>query len=260
MKIDEIRKIYRQNQSFQNDLPNEVKGFNWAAFLLTFIWGIPHKVWITLVAIPLIWFQLPFGINWLLLLVFQLYCGIRGNEWAFRANNYKSGYEFRISQIKWTIFAILLNIAVPFIILLFVFVCVKKVDFNEFIQNAQCSVVYKRLKSKTVRQISLKSENQLAEDFARNFAEAKSDNNSVIFSLSEKDKSLELYYINFYKNSQKCSLVEQNCKIQSGFSVPTEIYEPTGECLFYFDDDFNIEPSEATKKSIQKGYNIFNYL
>ena len=122
MKIDEIRKIYRQYQTFPQNLPNEIKGFNWAAFLLTFIWGIPHKVWITLVAIPLIWFQLPFGFNWLLLLVFQLYCGIRGNDWAYSANNYKSGYEFRLSQIKWTIFAVLLNIALPFIFLLIVFV------------------------------------------------------------------------------------------------------------------------------------------
>ena len=29
------------------ELPNELKDFNWAAFLLTFIWGFKYKAWIT---------------------------------------------------------------------------------------------------------------------------------------------------------------------------------------------------------------------
>ena len=34
------------------DLPPELKDFNWGALLLTFIWGIKHRAWITLLAIP----------------------------------------------------------------------------------------------------------------------------------------------------------------------------------------------------------------
>ena len=39
------------------NIPKELNEFNWGAFLLTFIWGIKHKAWITLLAIPLIYFQ-----------------------------------------------------------------------------------------------------------------------------------------------------------------------------------------------------------
>ena len=81
-----------------------------------------------------------------------------------------------------------------------------------------------------------------------------------LYQLERTIKLNQISLKDYILNSEICSLAEQNCKIQSGFSVPTEIYEPTGECLFYFDDDFNIEPSVSTRKSIQKGYNIFKYL
>ncbi len=260
MKIEDIRNIYKQNQAFQKTLPTELKGFNWAAFLLTFIWGIPHKVWITLIAIPLIWFQLPFGLNWILLLVFQLYCGIRGNDWAYSANNHKSGYEFKLSQIKWTIFAVVLNFAIPLVCLFIIFLFVQKVDFHEFVQNSYCAAVYHKLKTKPVSLVSLKSDSQIAKEFSEKFPNAKSDNNSVIFSVHGVDKSLDLYSVNFYRTSKYCSILEQNCTIQSGLLLPSELFEQSGECEFYFDDGFNITPTEQTAPRVKKGYNIFNYL
>ena len=74
----------KQNEKKITDLPEELKDFNWAAFFLTFIWGFKYKAWITFLAIPLMIIQLPIGLNWILLIALQLYCGIKGNEWAYK--------------------------------------------------------------------------------------------------------------------------------------------------------------------------------
>lgn len=260
MKIDEIRNIYKKSYFSNREISNEIKGFNWAAFLLTFVWGIPNKAWITLLAIPLIWIQLPYCMNWFLLLVFQIYCGVKGNEWAYQAKSYSSVYEFNLVQLKWTIFAVLLNVAIPCICLVLGVIFIRKIDINEFAHNAQCSVANKKLQTKPIRDISYKSEAQIAKEFSDKFKNAKPDNNSVNFFISGKENSLDLYYITFYKNSKHCNLSEQNCVIKSGFSLPTELYEQNDDCTFYFDDYFNVVPALQTKSIIQKGYNIFRYL
>ena len=51
-------------------VPEEIKGWNWGAFWLTWIWGIAHNVWISLLVFCL-W---PI---WMIVL------GIKGNEWAW---------------------------------------------------------------------------------------------------------------------------------------------------------------------------------
>ena len=87
-----------QNNKNITDIPSELKDFNWAAFLLTFIWGFKYNAWITFLAIPLIIFQMPLGFNWFLLAILQLYCGFKGNEWAYKKNYWMKSKDFRISD------------------------------------------------------------------------------------------------------------------------------------------------------------------
>ena len=50
----------------------EVKGWNWGAFMYNWIWGIGNKSYLPLLClIPL------FGFIWMFV------CGAKGNEWAF---------------------------------------------------------------------------------------------------------------------------------------------------------------------------------
>lgn len=262
MDIEKIRKIIN-NSSIAGDMPMQLKGFNWGAFLLTFIWGIWYKAWITLLAIPLMWFQLPLGLNWLLLLVLQIYCGIKGNEWAYRVDYKKSDYDFKMTQIKWAIFGFSLQIIIPAVFMLIFCLFVFKSQENpiNFATNAQCKVAYDNLKKGLFRVNLNLSENEIAEQFARQFKEAKTDFNSVNFSVTGQGQSVELYYIRFLKSDKKpCSLARQNCKIESGYLLPEEVFSAAGECIFYIDNYKNIYPTEQTQKNIQKGYNIFKYI
>ena len=71
-------------------IPDEIRGWNWGAAGLTWIWGIYHGVWFSLfMFIPLV--------N--VVMIFLL--GAKGNEWAWKASKWKSIEEFNASQKKW---------------------------------------------------------------------------------------------------------------------------------------------------------------
>ena len=68
-------------------VPEVVKNkFNWGAFLLNWIWGIGNKTWIALVVLllPLIPFVGAFAA-----LGFNIWLGIKGNEFAWKNNKFK---------------------------------------------------------------------------------------------------------------------------------------------------------------------------
>lgn len=266
MDKNKIKTILNSNGKSPDDMPVSLKGFNWGAFLLTFIWGIPHKAWITLWAIPLIWFQLPLGLNWVLLLALQIYCGIKGNDWAYAVDYQKSEYEFKMKQIKWTIFAFALQFVIPvcFFTILILFAVKSPDNFTDFIQNAQCKIAADKISSK-FRLINVTekiTEEELAKDFAKQFTTAQSEGNTVKFTVGQTKAGVnsELYYIRFIKTGNICTIENQNCRIESGYLFPPEIYEQTKECTFFYDNMKNFTPSKNTAENIKKGYNIFKYL
>jgi hypothetical protein len=72
-------------------VPREILGWNWGAFLLTWIWGLGNNVLIALLMfVPLVnivmWFVL----------------GAKGSEWAWRNKRWDSVEEFRRVQRTWT--------------------------------------------------------------------------------------------------------------------------------------------------------------
>ena len=78
-------------------VPEEVKGWNWGAFVLTWIWGICNGVLIALLClIPL------FGFIWAFVL------GVKGNEWAWRNKKWDSVEHFKSTQRSWNIAGIVL--------------------------------------------------------------------------------------------------------------------------------------------------------
>lgn len=80
-------------------VPPEVKGWNWGAFFLTFIWGLAHRVWISLLAllsfIPYIGTFIALGI--------AIFLGVKGNELAWQAKHWESVQKFKETQKKWAI-------------------------------------------------------------------------------------------------------------------------------------------------------------
>lgn len=85
-----------------------IRGWNWAAFLLTWVWGVPHRVWVSLLAlIPVI--------N----IIIAIYLGLKGNEIAWRQNRYLSVQEYKDSQRLWLRWSLIVCIATIIFILIF---------------------------------------------------------------------------------------------------------------------------------------------
>ena len=93
-------------------VPEEIKGWNWGAFILSCIWAIGNKTWIGLLAIiPCV------GI------VMSFILGIKGNEWAWKNKKWESVEQFQKTQKKWTFWGIalmLLGIALGVLAILFI--------------------------------------------------------------------------------------------------------------------------------------------
>jgi hypothetical protein len=84
-----------ENTSGQGELatvPEEIKGWSWGAFVLTWIWGIFNGVLIALLCL------IPyFGFVWAIVL------GVQGNEWAWRNKKWDSIEHFKNTQRSWNI-------------------------------------------------------------------------------------------------------------------------------------------------------------
>lgn len=91
-----------ENSSGQGEsaiVPEEVKGWSWAGFSLTWIWGVFNGVLISLLV--LIPFPL-FSLAWAIVL------GIKGNEWAWRNKKWDSVEHFKNAQRPWNIAGIVI--------------------------------------------------------------------------------------------------------------------------------------------------------
>jgi serine/threonine-protein kinase len=81
-------------------MPAELHGWNWGAFLFSWIWGVAHNVWLSLLAfIPIANVIMPFVL------------GAKGNEWAWQHRRFENVEQFRAVQRAWTRWGVGLLIA-----------------------------------------------------------------------------------------------------------------------------------------------------
>ena len=86
-------------------VPDEIKGWNWGAFLLPGVWCLTNRVWIGLVAWVDPTLILSWGMPWLTM---GIILGFKGNEWAWKSRRWRSIAEFKRHQRGWAIAAWLL--------------------------------------------------------------------------------------------------------------------------------------------------------
>lgn len=83
------------NLEGNKEVPPGVQGWNWGAFLLTWIWGICNGTYIALLSlIPVVHLAMMFVL------------GVKGNEWAWRNKDWKSVEEFHRAQRRWAAWGI----------------------------------------------------------------------------------------------------------------------------------------------------------
>jgi hypothetical protein len=78
------------NQASLPAVPPDIKGFNFGAFALTWIWAIGNQTWLGLIAL------VP-GAH----LVMMIILGILGSEWAWKARKWDSIEHFKRVQRIW---------------------------------------------------------------------------------------------------------------------------------------------------------------
>lgn len=104
-------------KSFGNDplikdgsIPWEIRGWNWGAFFLNWIWGLGNDTYIALLAlIPIV--------N--IVMIFVL--GAKGNEWAWRNGHWDSVEHFKAVQKRWTVASLIIFgilVAIIFLVIL----------------------------------------------------------------------------------------------------------------------------------------------
>ena len=70
--------------------PQEIKGWNWGAFMYNVFWGIGNKTYLPLLTIIPI-----FNIVWIFIV------GFKGNEWAWQKGDYQDVETFKAVQATW---------------------------------------------------------------------------------------------------------------------------------------------------------------
>lgn len=73
-----------------NEVPSEIKKWNWGAFIFNIFWGIGNKSYLPLLCL------IPF-FNF----VWVFFCGAKGNEWAWKAGGYTDIETFKAVQATW---------------------------------------------------------------------------------------------------------------------------------------------------------------
>ena len=72
------------------ETPQEIKGWNWGAFVFNWIWGIGNKTYLPLISlIPIV------GLVW------RFIVGFKGNEWAWQKGDYDNVETFKKVQATW---------------------------------------------------------------------------------------------------------------------------------------------------------------
>ncbi|MEQ9671708.1 serine/threonine protein kinase [Coleofasciculus sp. G2-EDA-02] len=85
-------------------VPDEIKGWNWGAFFMPYLWPLTNKVWIGLLAL------VP-QVGWLMAIML----GAKGNEWAWKSRKWRSIEQFKAHQRGWTIAGLFIGIPMAWI-------------------------------------------------------------------------------------------------------------------------------------------------
>ncbi|MBD1936165.1 protein kinase [Microcoleus sp. FACHB-68] len=81
------------------EVPQEILGWNWGAFLLPGFWFITNQVWIGALA----WLDISIITFGLALPTMAIILGLKGNEWAWKSRRWHSIAAFKAHQRAWAV-------------------------------------------------------------------------------------------------------------------------------------------------------------
>jgi hypothetical protein len=95
--VKEGKKIGEKSK--KEGLSNEIKGWNWGAMLLPFLWGLFNKV----TRYTILGYLLAIVVPFFGFIIWAIVFGAKGNKWAWESREWKSLEEFKDSQRKWKV-------------------------------------------------------------------------------------------------------------------------------------------------------------
>ncbi len=105
-------------------LPQSLKSFNWAAFLLGPVWGlgngVPLAILIGVAGLAVL--LLTRSALWaggLSFIAAEILIGFKANEWAWRARRWHSMEQFKRVQQAWLLWAVVITVIVSIVLALF---------------------------------------------------------------------------------------------------------------------------------------------
>ncbi len=125
-----------RSYTLTSEIPVEIKGWNWGAFFLNWIWGIGNNSYRPfLTFIPIVGLIMPFV------------CGAKGNKWAWTNKRWDSVDHFKSTQRKWAIAGITITPAFVFSIVLSVTLIMKssvayKTSLQEVVSNQEVQAYF----------------------------------------------------------------------------------------------------------------------
>lgn len=106
-----LEKLEQENRykvdEFVDAFPEKLNKFNWGACILPPIWGLCNNSPIACLTILL--GLIPY-IGCFLVIGFSIYCGIKGNEWAWHNKEWVDMKQFHEVQRKWAFGAIIVEL------------------------------------------------------------------------------------------------------------------------------------------------------
>lgn len=93
-------------EQYINEEVEPLNKFNWGAFLIPPIWGLLNA---PIACLTVLLAFIPF-VGSLLALGFAIYCGIKGNEWAWEHKEWVDMRQFHETQKKWAIGALIAHL------------------------------------------------------------------------------------------------------------------------------------------------------
>lgn len=233
-------------------LPQEIKKFNWGAFFLTWIWGIGNSSYLTLfafLAYAIAYTLNSSGIILPVCLAFSIYCGIMGNQWAWKNKTWESTDYFNRVQKRWAIGGVLFFIITRILTLLFIFLLLTAAFYllypaGHINKPADWAIAGKKGVSSFVKysientldgtnMSKIENSNELAHEIASGL-DTKSSGNTVFLS-SNGNLILKVY------KDGVCSLEKKNCSVQLD-SLKRENYVKNFK--FYIDENKKLVPFE----------------
>jgi hypothetical protein len=84
-------------------VPEELRvGWNWGAFGFGWIWGLPHRCYVTVLDLAILPLMLVPPIGLIVALGLRMWYALRGDEWAWQDRRFESLEHYRSVQRVWT--------------------------------------------------------------------------------------------------------------------------------------------------------------